>query len=452
MAQSRVRRVTGGVAAVLLLGQAGCAGLSAGHRDVPALALHDPAAPAAALAKPVAIRLVSQEEPAAEPLTLARLTALAEQHNPDIAAARARAEAARGRLVQAGLYPNPMVGWEADEVGHNRKQAGEQGPRVMQTVVTGGKLRLSQAAAAEALAAQEWQALTTWYAVLTRVRVAFYEVLAARREVQTTKEVVRLAEENLSIARRLLKAELGTRADELRAQVELDQTRIRLGVARQRLDAAHKVLAAVTGLPTLPAESVAGRLEDGVPVFEWDRALQTALTRSSEVLEAQANVLQAEQLLRRAWAQNKPDVQLAARPFYSFPDNDSRVMLEVSFPLPVFNRNQGNIVAAQADLARAREEVRQVELRLTERLALAFQRYRNARLQVESYQKQILPNARESLRLVRLGYEKGDRYDLTGVLQAQQTLVQAQLTYVQALGELWRAASEIAGLVQQDEL
>ena len=60
-----------------------------------------------------------------------------------------------------------------------------------------------------------------------------------------------------------------------------------------------------------------------------------------------------------------------------------------------------------------------VELRLTERLTLAFQRYENARRQTEAYEKQILVNAAESLRLVRLGYDRGDpKYDYTTVLEA----------------------------------
>jgi cobalt-zinc-cadmium efflux system outer membrane protein len=180
---------------------------------------------------------------------------------------------------------------------------------------------------------------------------------------------------------------------------------------------------------------------------------ETVLTRSSEVQEAQANVLQAEQLVRRARAENVPNLLLSARPFYAFPDQTMQGRVELGATLPVWNRNQGSILAAEADLVRTRAEVSQVELRLTERLTPAFQRYQNARRQTELYEKQVLPNARESLRRVRLGYERGDpKYDYTAVLQAQRTLAQARLVYVLALGELWRAVSELAGLLQQDEL
>ena len=129
-----------------------------------------------------------------------------------------------------------------------------------------------------------------------------------------------------------------------------------------------------------------------------------------------------------------------------------RAEIIVPAPIPIFDRNQGNIHAAAADVARTQAEVQQLELRLTERLTLAYQRYQGARQQTESYQKTILPDARESLKLVEAGYRAGDRkYDYTTVLQAQQVLFQAQLAHTQALGELWRSVIEIAGILQQDQ-
>lgn len=166
-------------------------------------------------------------------------------------------------------------------------------------------------------------------------------------------------------------------------------------------------------------------------------------------------LLEAEQLVRRAQAERVPNVEITATPFYAVPERDTRVEVNIRTKLPLYNRNQGNILAAQADVARLAAEVRQVELRLTERLAGAFQRYAAARAQVEAYQKPkgILANAAEALRLVEFGYEKGDaKYNYTAVLQAQQVLFQAELAHVQALGEQWRALAELSGLVQDDEL
>ena len=146
-----------------------------------------------------------------------------------------------------------------------------------------------------------------------------------------------------------------------------------------------------------------------------------------------------------------PNVTVQVRPLYSFPDQSFEPMIQVGAPLPIYNRNQGNILAARADITRTREQVRQVELRLTERLAASYQRYQAAREQREIYEKRILPQARESLRLITFGYERGDpKYDFTALLQAQTTLVQSQLAYVQVLGDVWRAVAEIKGLIQDE--
>src|SRR5262249_40574207 len=224
-----------------------------------------------------------------------------------------------------------------------------------------------------------------------------------------------------------------------------------LDVSRRRLEAAGRLLAAAAGLPRLPDAPVEGTLAAAVPDYDWPATLAVVLSQSSEVQEAQALHLQAEETLRLAIARRKPNVQVQVGPFYSAPDHNSQLLAQVATSLPLYDRNQGNIISARADVSRTAAGVRQVELRLTERLAAVFQRYQAAREQRQAYERRVLPEATESLRLITVGYAKGDpKYDFTAVLQAQQTLAQTQLAYVQVLGELWRAVSDIRGLLQQD--
>jgi cobalt-zinc-cadmium efflux system outer membrane protein len=386
-----------------------------------------------------------------QPVSLPVLLELAERNHPDLVVARARVEEARGRLVQAGLYPNPVITPGSEELGDRQGPGGIAGVTIAQEIVTAGKLRLAQAAAAAGVARADWEATTRWFEIVTRVRQAYYEALVARSEVQTSTEAVRIAEEGLEAVRKLEKAGVRALPDVLRAQVELDQNRVRLGQAQQRELAAGKLLATAAGVSALPVGRLEGSLDTFVPEFSYQTILDTVLSRSSEVQAAQAAVNQAEQLVQHARAERVPNVHVAVRPGYSDVDRTALVHVEVGAAFPLFNRNQGNIQAAEAELTRAVAEVRSVELRLTERLAGAFQRYAAARQQVDLYTRQILPNAREALRLVRLGYERGDpKYDYTAVLEAQRTLVQVRLLEVQARGELWRAVSEIEGLLQQD--
>lgn len=382
-------------------------------------------------------------------LTLEDLLEQASRRHPALAVARARVELARGQLIQAGLYPNPILTWEADDIGHRQNAAGTQGPIITQLIVTAHKLRLARAAAAQGVAIAEWQAVTRWFEVVTRVRLAWYETLTAQEQVRTTEEIVRLSEEGLEAARKLQKAGAGTQTEILRAQVELEQSRLQLTVARERLAAARKLLAAAAGLPTLPETALVGNLHVAPPAFVWEVVLGEVKQRSSEIHEALTVILQAEAQLQKAQADAVPNVQVQLRPFYNFPNQQAQGRVEVGLAIPLFNRNQGNIHAAQAEVVRAHHDLYQVELRLTEQLAAAFQRYRSALEQREGYEKRILPGAAESLRLIRLGYERGDpKYDYTALLQAQRTLAQARLAAVQAAGDLWKASSEIAGILQ----
>lgn len=85
---------------------------------------------------------------------------------------------------------------------------------------------------------------------------------------------------------------------------------------------------------------------------------------------------------------------------------DGSVVLSV--PIPIFNRNQGATIKAQHEIAAAEQSLQQVELDLQNRLAPTFERYANARNQVERYRTTILPVAQESLDLTRKMYEAGE--------------------------------------------
>jgi cobalt-zinc-cadmium efflux system outer membrane protein len=404
---------------------------------------------------PAAVSPLDEQTPETHsgPWTLEQLLTLATQNNPELEIARGKAEAARGKMVQAGLYPNPAIHYHADEMNSPANGAGQQGMTIDQLFITGNKLRLAEAAAAQGVAAADWQATTRWFDVMTKVRLAYFELLTALRDIQTNEEAVRIAKESLEVAKELQKAGAGTKPDVLRAQVDLDQNRIRLANAQRRVDAAWRLLAAAVGVPTLGGTTLDGSLEAPAPTYEWQPLVETVLTHSSEVQEAQANILQAEGLLRRAQVENIPNVMVMFRPFYDNSDSTLKFFFDAGITLPIFNRNQGNIQAAKGDVIRTRAEVRAVELRLTERLTAAFQRYQIAREQTEAYRKTIVPNAKTSLDLVREAYKKEDpKYNYTAVLEAQRTLVVAELAYTQSLGELWRAIGEIRGLLQEDEL
>jgi cobalt-zinc-cadmium efflux system outer membrane protein len=390
------------------------------------------------------------------PENLSDVIKVAVQHHPDLRVARARVDAAYGRMIQAGLCPNPAFGPHFTEIGDSAGRLGEAGAQLTQVIVTAHKLGIAKAAAAFGLEAADWQAITRWFDVVTRVRAAYYELLAALREQDTIQDIGRVSEEALKTAKTLEKAGVGSLADVLRAQVELEQNRLKKDVSLRRVEAARQNLLTAMGRPAVALDRLERNrkdLETAPPTFDWDKMLECVRYASSELQEARALIAQQEKLLARAKVEVVPNVTLTGIPFWVDSAREMRGEVIALVPIPVFDRNQGNIHAARADLTRAHADERALELRLTERLTLAYRNYQSARQQARSYETTIVPKARESLKLVQEGYRGGDRkFDYTALLQAQQVLFQAQLAHTQALGELWRSVVEIAGIVQQEDL
>jgi cobalt-zinc-cadmium efflux system outer membrane protein len=185
--------------------------------------------------------------------------------------------------------------------------------------------------------------------------------------------------------------------------------------------------------------------------LEWDSALSVLLAVHPELSMARARAERARILILRARREPIPniDTQVSVRHMNTNGDEVADVM--VGIPIPVFNRNQGNIAAAEAEWVAACREIERIELELQDRLAIAYRRYANAKQQAEKYTGSIVPRAERSLSLVTQGYENGQVEYLT-LLLAQQTYLQAQLASLDALRELRTAAALIEGQLLEGSL
>ena len=127
-------------------------------------------------------------------LSLSDLESLAFEHNPTLAAAKARLTVTRGQQIQAGLYPNPMIGYQGMEMGV-RGTAGQQGGFIGQRFITGGKLKLDQAAAGKQVTATHFEFHAQELRVLSDVRIRFYDAVTLQQRVKLTNELVRIGDE-----------------------------------------------------------------------------------------------------------------------------------------------------------------------------------------------------------------------------------------------------------------
>ena len=178
-----------------------------------------PTAPLPLAAHPEQGPMAPGEASTAQGMTLAQLEELALRCNPTANQAAERVEAARGRCVQVGLYPNPVGGYIGAEIG-NEGRAGQQGGFVGQEIVTAGKLRLNRSIAAEEVRQAEWAWEAQQQRILTDVRRSFYDVLVAQRTMELTEQLVRIGDEGVKSAEALVKAKEVARADVLQARIE----------------------------------------------------------------------------------------------------------------------------------------------------------------------------------------------------------------------------------------
>lgn len=388
--------------------------------------------------------------PSCPVVSLAELEEMAQCCNPTLAVAAARVEAARGRYVQAGLYPNPVAGYLGSEIG-NERRAGQQGGFVSQEIVTAKKLQFGRNAAAQEVRQAEYAWETQRQRVLTDVRRGFYDVLAAQRTVDLSQQLVQIGDEGVKSTESLMKAKEVARGDLLQARIESDSAKVLLEKSRNRYVAAWRSLIAVVGAANMTPTPLAGNVEDDLPQLTWDETFARLVAQSPQMATAQAGVARAQAALRQEWAGRVPNVDLQAAVQYDNATRDTFASVQVGVPVRLYNRNQGNIRRAQAELLAAQNDVQKVQLALQQRLAAVFEQYTNARYQAEKYKHDILPNAEASLKLTTSGYKQGE-YSYLAVLTAQRTFFQTSLTYLDALRELRAAATAIEGHLLSDSL
>lgn len=379
-------------------------------------------------------------------LGLADLERLALQHNPTLAQAAAFIDAAKGKALQAGLPLNPTVGINGEQIGADRRAGEWNWFYLQQEIVTGGKLRLSRLKYEQEAYAAEVQACAQRLRVANAISEGYFHVLAAQRSVENHKRLKANAEDGLKTTEQLLNVGQANEPDLLQAKVEVQRAAVALKAAETRLRRDWEQLTAVVGVPTLPLQPLAGPLEPDGPALGKDEHLARLLEESPELAMARIEVKRDQIQLQRERREPIPNVTVRGGTGYNFETRNQTAEVGLAIRLPVWDRNQGTIRQAQADLTRATAEVSRVELDLRRRFADAFGRYETARDEVESWKAETLPTAQRAYELYLKSF-KDRRAAWPQVLVAQRTVYQLNEDYNRSLVELRRAEVEVRGLL-----
>jgi outer membrane protein, heavy metal efflux system len=392
--------------------------------------------------------VMPQPVPLAAGLTMQALEQMAIANSPVIAQAAARVRALRGKWVQVGLPVNPTTGYLAGEID-NGDSAGQHGGFVGQDFITAGKLRKNRAVVAAEILRADGQRAIAERRVRTDLRRCYYAALLAQRRVELAEELVRVTSKAVAASKQLVEAEEIPLAGLLQTEVQQQNAQIHLRTSHNGLAQAWRRLSVVVGGPELSDQPLVGDVSQLPELLDWDSQLVRLQSESPEVATAMANVERARRALRRACVEAVPDITAQVSVQYDDSTDDTFGAVQLGMPLPIWNRNQGGIRQAQAEITEAVRNVNRVERDLNQRLADAFRRYSDAYVTAESYASDILPRSQRTFELVGRGYEQGE-VGYLDLLTAQHTFSQTNLAYLDSLGALWQSYMNIEGLLLND--
>lgn len=392
----------------------------------------------------VDVALESLSETAVESVwTLVDVERYALKHNPALAVAAAEMRARRGKHLQAGLYPNPVVGYHAMQIG-NLGTSGQQGGFISQRLITGDKLRLDSGIIAKEIDEAHALLHAQEQRILNDVRLRFYDALIATRRLELSQELDQVAERFVKATAQLVEARQLSEDSLLQAEIEAEQVHILRDNADNENRESRRRLWAVLGSPGSESHELSGDVEAALPDYNWEQCLEMLLNNNLELQAAGTKIDRMRLTVRRAKREIVPDVDLAVSVRHDNITDYEVANVQLGVAVPIFDRNQGNILRAEAQLAKAIDDVRRRELDLHDRLAVAFRTYDNARRQIARYTQRILPRAQRSLQLVSDGYATG-QVDFLTLVTAQRTFVQTNLAYLKSVQELRRSVTVMEG-------
>lgn len=382
-------------------------------------------------------------------LTLSNTLGLALQHNPTLASFATEIRTRDAAALQAGLLPNPDLGVEMENFAGQDDRRGLDGAETTiafsQLIELGGKRSKRRQVADLEKNLAEWDYQSKKLDVLASTANAFIRVLVAQDQVSLNDELVRLAEQTYVAVGERVAAGKVSPVEKARVQVELAATQTNADKARRELEVARRLLVSFWGTERIEFKEVFGDLTEITPLTT-EEAMKNNLGNNPDLARWKRELERREASVALARSQAVPDVTftLGVRNFQE--TDDTALVAGVEIPLPLFNRNQGGIGEALANLDKARQEQLAADIAVRSGLSETWQRLAAAYGEAVSLRDEILPGAKTVFEAVETGYREG-KYDVLNVLDAQRTLFSVRRQYLEALENYHLARTDVERLI-----
>ena len=404
---------------------------------------------------------MSEAQPGLEGvLTVDEVVARAIADNPDLRGARAEAEAAVGRLRQAGLRPNPMLelGGQKALGPDNNVSAGVTLPLDLN-----GRKDGRVGVAERELEMKRAQVVDRERRLRGDVRMKASEVLAARRNLEVAEGLLTVNRDALRLVQERVGAGAAPSLEESLMLVEVNRLDASRQLVASRVEVTSLQLKALAGMSTDAPLSLRGELRRQPSDADRTEGLRRALAQRPDLDVVRAEVARARAMIRKEEAEGRWDASVNVgyqRQDFGYDlrgltaSGGTRPIQDVfhyfgggvSITLPVRNRNQGNIAAARAEAGAADRRQEFLLLTVRQEVNSAFTQYDAARRSLEIFERGVRDVARRNLDVVRQTYELG-RGSVLDVIAEQRRYIDIENGYTEALKQVYDASVDIERVI-----
>jgi cobalt-zinc-cadmium efflux system outer membrane protein len=358
---------------------------------------------------------------------------LALERHPSLAAFSEELRAAEAKRLQAGARSNPELGLEMENVSGNLPgfSRSETTLSLGQVLELGGKrsARIRAARAEEEVRAGEWEAQKL--AVLAVTARRFIDTVFATGLVSLQEDEVRIAEQVRASVAQKVRAGAVSPAEALRAELELSSARLDLLDLQEELSLSRERLGSLW-LEADPSTIVLDAVLDSARTLPSRESLEERIETSPELARLAREVAAREARIELARAQRAPDLELELG-YRRLQEEEANTLVGgLRVPLPLFDRNQGSIAAAEAEARRAQAEMSLGRIELDTALAESHSRASRAGARARALTRDLLPTAERAFEEIREGYEQG-RFSYVDLLEARRALTGVRRQRIQAL-------------------
>jgi cobalt-zinc-cadmium efflux system outer membrane protein len=388
-------------------------------------------------------------------LTLADAKQIAFERNWDLLAAKSGIDAAQAQLLIAKEFPNPTASISTAKIGDQESSTTmgnglwernyDSIAAVNQLIEIGGKRRDRQTSAKAGVIGARARFFDARRSLEQGVTKAYVAALLADENARVLNESAKMLRHEVEIAQARLKAGDISDSDEKQIENNADTFELQAKSAEAAAVQARITVEILLGVaqprgnwtPTDTLEQIVA----AAPQFNEPKT--NALR--PDVLAAQADLNQSQANLKLQKAMRIPDPTFTIGAEHNPPGGGPPVdtlLVGVSFPLPLWNFNRGEIKAAQATVDQNALALEKAKAQTASDIANAQIAYNEASERLQRYQNQILPKSQKVRESVAFAYEKGGAA-LVDLLEAERTDNDARLAAAQAMSD---TASTVADL------